>query len=254
MSDLGQGAPAQDLQFQHAEPLPVGDPNGPHCVVCKQAIGSTYFHAQGQVVCPTCAGRIQSGQQKPPAIALGRAALYGLGAAIAGCILYAAVAILLNLQIGIVAIAVGVIVGKAIRAGANGLGGRAQQIMAVLMTYFAITTSYIPVYLHELSRNPQMLQRAKKQAADEAAKDPNAATEKPLAGQFRPKIGVLGAIIFLLLMFAAAPFLGLASGVSGLISLFIIFIGLKQAWKLTARSDILVMGPYETPPVLAPAQ
>ena len=93
MSSFGQDA---DLQFQHAEPLPVEDSNAPRCVVCKQTIGPTYFHAQGQVVCPTCAGRIQSGQEKPPAAALGRAALYGIGAALAGCILYAAVAILLS--------------------------------------------------------------------------------------------------------------------------------------------------------------
>jgi hypothetical protein len=219
--------------------LPVEDPNAPRCVAYKQTTGSTYFHAQGQVVCPSCAAKIQAGQQAPPAISLGRSALYGLGAALAGCILYAAVAILLDLQIGIIAIAVGFMVGKAVRAGARGLGGRPQQIMAVLMTYFAITTSYIPVYIHELATNPQARQEAKKAAADEAAKNPSAATEKP-------KMGPLGAILFILLMFAAAPFFGLASGVSGLISLFIIFIGLKQAWRLTARSDILVVGPYET--------
>jgi len=38
----------------------------------------------------------------------------------------------------------------------------------------------------------------------------------------------------------------LTSGVSGIISLFIIFIGLKQAWRLTGRSGILLMGPYQT--------
>src|SRR5690242_5639888 len=98
MSDL-----PPDLQFQRAEPLPenMADVNAPRCVLCKGPIGSTYFHAQGQVVCATCAERIQSGQQAPPATSLGRAALYGLGAALAGCILYAAVAILLNLEIGL---------------------------------------------------------------------------------------------------------------------------------------------------------
>jgi hypothetical protein len=45
---------------------------------------------------------------------------------------------------------------------------------------------------------------------------------------------------------SVAPFLALTSGVSGIISLFIIFIGLKQAWRLTGRSEIPVMGPYQT--------
>jgi hypothetical protein len=52
----------------------------------------------------------------------------------------------------------------------------------------------------------------------------------------------------LLLLTAAAPFFGLASGLSGIITLFLIFIGIRQAWKLTARSEILVMGPYQAAP------
>ena len=249
MSDLGQSPAPQDLQFQHAEPLPdhAADAAATRCVVCKTPIGATYFHAQGQVVCPMCAERIQSGQQAPPKVYLGRAALYGAGAALAGCILYAAVAILLDLQIGIVAIVVGVLVGKAVRAGSRGLGGRPQQVMAVLLTYFAITTSYIPVYFHELSKNPQMLQEVRQQAAQKAGAAPDAtgsAARKPA------RMGVVGAIIVLILLFAAAPFFGLTTGIGGVISLFIIAIGLRQAWRLTGRSQILVMGPYQ----VAPAQ
>jgi hypothetical protein len=117
------------------------------------------------------------------------------------------------------------------------LGGRPQQILAVVLTYCAITTSYIPVYFHQLSKNPQMLE----QARQKAAKNPDAAPQRP------PRMGIAGAILILLLIFAAAPFFG-ATSVGGLISLFIIFIGLKQAWRLTGRSEILVMGPYETAP------
>jgi hypothetical protein len=242
MPDFGQPPSPQDLQFQHAEPLPAenSDPGAQRCVVCKTPIGATYFHAQGHVVCPMCAERIQSGQQKPPAIALGRAVLYGAGAALAGCILYALVAILLNLEIGIVAIVVGVMVGKAIRYASKGLGGRPLQILAVLLTYFAITTSYIPVYFYQLAKNPQKLEQARQQAA----KDGPRATEAGQTGVGAVAVSVL----FILLLFAAAPFFGLTTGVGGFISLFIIFIGLRQAWRLTARSEILVMGPYQTAP------
>jgi hypothetical protein len=54
-------------------------------------------------------------------------------------------------------------------------------------------------------------------------------------------------VFYLLLLALAAPFLGLTS-ISGLITLFIIYIGLKRAWMLTGRSNILVMGPYEPSP------
>lgn len=244
MSDFGQNPSPEDLQFQHAEPLPAhaDDPNVRRCVVCKALIGLTYFHAQGQVVCPMCAQRIQSGQQKPPAISLARALLYGSGAALAGCILYAAVAILFDLQIGIIAIVVGVMVGKAVRAGSRGLGGRPQQIMAVLLTYFAITTSYIPVYFHAMATNPHVRERIKQRVAEHAPAATSAEAVKPSGAQ------AIGAIVMLLVIFAASPFFGLTRGLGGLISLFIIFIGLQQAWRLTARSEILVMGPYETAP------
>jgi hypothetical protein len=53
------------------------------------------------------------------------------------------------------------------------------------------------------------------------------------------------AALFLLVIAAAAPFMSLTSGFSGLISLFIIFIGLRQAWKLTERRENLLMGPYQ---------
>jgi hypothetical protein len=53
-------------------------------------------------------------------------------------------------------------------------------------------------------------------------------------------------LMTLLVIFAAAPFYGLTRGVGGLISLFIVFIALQQAWRLTGRSQILLMGPYQT--------
>jgi len=245
MSDSSQAPIPPDLQFQHAEPLPVEDPNAPRCVLCKQSIGTTYFHAQGQVVCPLCAQRIEAGQQAPPAISLGRAALFGTGAALAGCALYAAVAILFGAEIGIVAIAVGIMVGKAVRAGSKGLGGRPQQILAVLLTYFAITTSYIPVFIYQLAKNPNMLKQTKQKTGNETAKtqeDVQAAPPKPANTS---KVTV---VVTLLVLFAAAPFYRLTSGIGRLISLFIIFIGLRQAWRLTGRSDVLIMGPYETAP------
>jgi hypothetical protein len=238
MSDLGQTPAPESLQFQKAEPLPAIDPNAERCVLCKTPIGATYFHANGQVVCPMCADRIQSGQQKPPAISLAKALLYGAGAALAGTIVYTAVA-MMGVEIGIIAIAVGYMVGKAVRAGSRGLGGRPQQILAVLLTYFSITTSYVTVGFYQMAKNPQQFQEhAKKSAAKDAQPQTDTATGDP-----QPNAGLVGAVLFLLMLLVAAPFFGLGS-IGGLISLFIIFIGLRQAWKMTGRTEILVAGPY----------
>src|SRR5260370_39690752 len=110
MPDYGPPPSPQDLQFQHEEPIAAAaSPAGAAqtCVVCKRPVGDTYYHAQGQVVCPLCAQRIQTGQQAAPALSLMRAALYGGGAALGGCLLYALVAIVLHAEIGLIPILVG---------------------------------------------------------------------------------------------------------------------------------------------------
>uniref|UniRef100_Q01VX4 Uncharacterized protein n=1 Tax=Solibacter usitatus (strain Ellin6076) TaxID=234267 RepID=Q01VX4_SOLUE len=228
----------QDLQFQRAEPVapePSPDDLSPRCVVCKHPTGNSYFHAQGLVVCPGCAEQIRTGQQAPPAVSLMRAALYGGGAALAGCLLYAVVAIVLNAEIGLIAILVGYMVGRAIRHAGQGRGGRPQQILAVILTYFAITTSYIPVYIYHAVKNPRPAI---------TRQQPGQGSPAPAVAEKRPA-SFGSAVVVLLLLAAVAPFLSLgSSGVSGLISLFIIFIGLQRAWRLTGRSEILIMGPY----------
>ena len=227
MPDFGPGPLPQDLQFQHAEPIAAeASPEGAGtiCVACKQRAGDTYYHAMGQVVCPLCAQRIQSGQQAPPALSLLRAALCGGGAALAGCTLYALVAIVLHAEIGIIAILVGWMVGKAIRHASNGMGGRAQQILAVSLTYFAISTSYIPVMIYQFAKRPAAA--AEQQQAPK--KSGQVTSDSGSAEGGRISTGAL--FMALLALAAAAPFLALqGGGVSGIISLFILFIGLQRA-------------------------
>ena len=232
MPEFGPPPSPQDLQFQHAEPIAeasAAEGSAAACVVCKQPVGGSYYQAQGQqVVCPLCAERIRAGLQAP-GISLMRAALYGGGAALAGCALYALVAIVLHAEIGLIAILVGWMVGKAIRHASNGHGGRRQQILAVVLTYFAITTSYIPVVLYQNARVVQTNNAPISSSAPRAA---------------RPRLPFAAIALFLLVLTAVGPFVSLTSGVSAWISLFIIFIGLQYAWKLTARREIQLMGPY----------
>jgi hypothetical protein len=232
MPDIGPPPSPQDLQFQHAEPI--GEATSAQaCVVCKQSVGDTYYHAQGQMVCPLCAQRIQAGQLAAPALSLMRAALYGGAAALGGCALYALVAIVLHAEIGLIAILVGWMVGKAIRHASYGRGGRPQQILAVTLTYFAITTSYIPVVLYETATNPHRVEQRQQAQTTDVPTDS------------RPRASFGGIALYLLMLAAIAPFLQLTSGFGGLISLFIIGIGLMRAWRMTGRTEILLMGPYQ---------
>jgi hypothetical protein len=242
---VGLNAPAPDtaappverLQFRRAEPITTSAvSSAQRCVACQGPIAESYYHASGRVVCPSCAARIQQGQQQPPAYSFPRALLYGGVAALAGCAIYAIVAIATGMEIGLIAILVGVMVGKAIRRASGGFGGRQQQILAVVLTYFSIATSYIPVIIWQVAH------KSKIEAAQTANGGP-ASSQQPDSGK---STDAGKAILYLLAIGAVAPFLALTSGVSGIISLFIIFIGLRQAWTLTGRSEILVIGPYQT--------
>src|SRR5437870_4658417 len=97
-----------DLQFQRAEYAGAG----PACAFCKKAAGPSYYQVGQAVACPACADQLRALQSRPERGVMLRAALYGLGAAIAGCILFALIS-LTGFQFSIVAILVGYMVGKA---------------------------------------------------------------------------------------------------------------------------------------------
>jgi hypothetical protein len=98
--------------------------------------------------------------------------------------------------------------------------------MAVVLTYLAISTSYVPVAIVQFSKT-----KAAKPASPTQAKE-------------APSIGV--ALLGLAVLAVAAPFLSLTGGVGGIISLLIIFFGLQRAWRMTARPDIVISGPFQT--------
>lgn len=233
----------EDLQFRKVEPVEEPD-RRLRCAACSRSIDDEYFHAQGQVVCPECAANIEAGQQAPPPVSMATAVFYGLLAAIAGLILYALVAIVANLEIGLISILVGIMVGKAVRAGSKGLGGRPQQILAVVLTYFSISVSNIPVYIWQASKQNSAKSDAKQgpQSPESNAKPNDVSGSKQ---RVRP-IGFGRAVLFMVLLGLVSPFLQVwFQPANGLISLLILFFGLSRAWALTGRSDILVVGPYK---------
>ena len=237
---------AEALQFRRAEhddAAPAG--SAQRCLRCSKAIAGEYYHAQGKVVCPECAAALEAWQKAPKPHLLAKALLYGGGAAVAGGAIYAIVAIVTGIQLALVAILIGYMVGKAIRHACGGLGGRPQQIMAVLLTYFAISTSFIPVAIYNVTKHrlkPTVSAPAgafRKPGQAQPLAPPSAPSNQPV-----PPAKSLGVALLLLLGLAvAAPFLSLSS-VGGFISLFIIFVGLQRAWRMTGRVDIPITGPY----------
>jgi hypothetical protein len=215
--------PAESLQFRRAEHAP--DPAlGPQCASCKKPTGPEYYQVNGAAICALCAAAIEAHTQPAPTRILLKALLYGTGAAIAGSILYATVTIVTGLELALVAILIGYMVGRAIRHVSP--GGRPLQIMAVILTYFSISTSYIPVAIYQNSKKPPV---------------ETSSTVQPSSRPSPSPTDLLGLIAVLAI---AAPFLGLQSGLGGILSLVIIFFGLQRAWRMTGRPDIVISGPF----------
>ena len=142
-STSSAGAGAAGLQFDTAD---FGPGTGLTCAGCRQAIAGEYYDVNGQTFCPACktdVERMFAGAAGAPEVV--RAAAYGLGGGVAGVLLYYVVWTISGLYLGLLAIAVGWLVGQGVRLGSGSRGGARYQALAVVITYLAVATSFVPV-------------------------------------------------------------------------------------------------------------
>src|SRR5512138_2866718 len=144
-----------ELQFDRAEPIHAASADAPafqgpvQCAACGSRLLS-YYSVNGKVTCKRCRDAAVATQQGSHLPTLATAAGLGLLAAIAGAIIYFAVAKITGYEIGLVSIVVGLLVGKAVRKGARGRGGWRYQALAVLLCYLSIASSYLAFAIGEL--------------------------------------------------------------------------------------------------------
>jgi hypothetical protein len=196
-----------------------------------------------RMACESCVQELERQQPKDSHAGYVRGMLFGLCAAIIGMILYAGFTILTGLYIGYISLAVGWLVGKAIMLGSKGIGGRRHQIAAVVLTYAAVSLAAIPIaisyYTKTKTESPAVQARQQHPSADSQSTQPDPSVADP-----RPSRGA--ALMQLLLLGLASPFLDLQDPFHGIIGLVILMVGIRFAWKITAgslRADI--QGPYD---------
>lgn len=235
---------SQDLQFERVTSGsgPASGSPAAECSGCHTSITTEYYDINGQPFCDRCRKAVELFAETPRGV--GRfliAGAFGFGAGLVGAAIYYAVIAIAHLEIGIVAILIGYMVGYAVRKGAGGRGGLRFQILAVALTYASVALAYTPMVIRDL--------RAPRTASTEAnskapvAPAPLTKTDKaaapPSAGKFFLALALLAGFV------AALPVLVvIGSFPSGLISAFIIFIGMKQAWKMTGAPHLVTLGPY----------
>jgi hypothetical protein len=214
-----------------------GQPGAAVCKSCGKSLAGAYYRVNDVPVCGNCTQRIKDQMPVDSRVALVRGTLFGVGGAILGLALYVGFALATGWIVGFVSLAVGYIVGKAIMLGSGGVGGRRYQVVAVLLTYIAVSMAAVPIAISQ-----QMKQRSAQRLA--RASDPATAAE--------PKMRPLRALGVLTVIGLASPFLDLSNPTHGVIGLIILFVGIRIAWRLTAGSVAIITGPSNDPAPPAP--
>jgi hypothetical protein len=204
---------AKDMpSFEKAEygagPTLVAD----RCTRCRQVLMDHFYLLNGQPLCELCADAAVMAPAEGGDAAFLQAMIFGLGGAIVGSALYAVVGIATGWTIGYVALVVGWLVGKVMKMGSAGRGGRRYQIVAAALTYCSVSCGSLIVILYSV-RGRQIV----------------------IGERF-----VIRVAEYILL----SPFLELRAGLSGIIGLFILFIGISAAWAATAGSEYRITGPH----------
>lgn len=198
-------SPSQELDFEKAE---FDAPSAPTCAGCQRPITDGYYTLGPQLVCPDC--RLRAAESRPPGNALARvfgAVLLGTLAAAAGCGLWMVVTELTGYEIGLIAIAVGFLVGRAVHVGSRRTGGLVYQLLAVFLTYTAIVMTYVPA----------------------------------LAQADGEELSIVGACLIAIPLAYAVPFL---LGFENAIGILIIGFAVWQAWKMNASTVLDWQGPF----------
>lgn len=210
MSDVPHSG---DLSFDRAIPLaPVGEEPGVVCVSCRRALTESYHTAGGEPVCDICRTSLEAATRGVTETGvIVKATLLGLGAMFAGAFVYWAVMRFAHLEIGLVAILNGWMVGKAMRKGADGRGGRWLQVVGALLVYASVALAYLPFALQQST------------------------ADYP---------GLVGAITLAVFTIALPVVAIMGSLPGGLLSALIIGFGMLQAWQLTGTPRIAFQGPF----------
>jgi hypothetical protein len=245
-------------QFATAE---YASPGGSEtCKSCNRPVSGSYYRVNGSLACSNCVSQLQSQLPRDSHSAFVRGMIFGVGGAILGLILYSTFGIITGLEIGYLSLAVGYIVGKAIRMGSGGVGGRRYQIAALALTYFAVSMSAVPIGIYESIKDAKAKPHPVSSSTpttgnpskvDSGVDSPTSPEAKAVAKDEKPGMGI-GKLLGTLLLFGlASPFMELQNPINGALGIVILLVGIRIAWRLTSAPQIDIIGPFQTKPVSA---
>jgi hypothetical protein len=232
------------------------------CKSCKQPIAGEYYRINGMLACASCSSQVRQQAPKDTHTAFARGIAFGIGGAVLGFILFAGFVIITGISLGYISLAVGYLVGKAMKMGSGGIGGRRYQIVAAALTYAAVSMAAVPIAIHyyRAGKTAHVQSKAPSPAAAPSA-PATPKNERPAdttivvqadppskppvqAPPARPKKSLAQVAGQLVMVGLASPFLELSEPFQGLIGLIILAVGINIAWKLTAGPKLEILGPF----------
>lgn len=197
------------MDFTRAE-YEADAPASGQCAACKAPLQHEYWTAGNASVCGRCAELVKAGP--PPGggvVRAFKALMLGSGAGLLGAVGYGLIIHFARMELALVTIFIGWFVGRAVKQGSEGRGGRLYQVMGAVLTYGWCMMAYVPDIVLG------------------AAAQPDAAPTVVLA--------------------VIAPFIALAvpfTGEMGVLGTLILAFGVWRGWREPARVDVVVSGPY----------
>ena len=207
------------------------------CASCGQDLRETYYGVFGRLACERCHSTAQLAWEQASVIGpVLRAGAYGILAAAAGAVVWYAVAAATGYEVLPLSMAVGGLIGWAVRKGSQSRGGWVYQAAAIVLTYAAIASTYMPAVARALT--VRLETRANMVAEARPASDAGTASA-PRGGPVR-----VGATRFWLAVATIAfqfPLLAESQSVKGIM---IILAALFVAFAVNHRPRPALEGPY----------
>jgi hypothetical protein len=193
------------------------------------------------VICANCHAHIATASEEIGSTNFGRAVLFGLAASAVCATAYFALLAATGREISALVLLIGFVVGKAVRVGSKGRGGRRFQWLAVGLTYLAIAATYVPFVMKGFSStssaNAIELLPATTSSGSLLVTPVSMTSAPPPASLGRAAVDYSA----LLLLAAAAPIL---EGLRNVIMLLLTVAAMFQAWRMNRRVAMTISGPY----------
>jgi len=216
------------------------------CCLCRMPVVEVYYAVDDKVVCQRCSTSITDPPTGNRMLAFGKAVVFGTAAGLLGALIWYAIRVIANIEIGLVAILVGWLVGKSVRRATVGRGGRVYQFLAVVITYSCISLNYVPDIISAILDAEQ---KDEQQAVTVRQDEANASAESSDGTAAKAQEPGANLFVSFIILIVAVGCFALATpvmmGVESPIGLLIMGFALWEAWKLSARQTIPITGPYQ---------